>query len=150
MEADMANSAVAAGAIPGLEWRVEFVIKNLYGRIQPLVRKYASRANTIELSVLVLSVFTSGAFWALVSDAAPKPMGLVGAAISTVVTGLTIYMYSFGLNRRRKNAIFISKEIGKFMADVRTNASMTDAEFWAQYKLLQGMIEELEFGSADS
>ena len=150
MEADMANSAAAAGAIPGLEWRVESVSTGLYATIEPLVQKYASHADRIEISILALSVLTSGAFWALVSDAVPKSMGLVGAAISTVVTFLTIYMYSSGLNRKRKDAIFIFKEVGKFMAVARTNPAMTDAEFWAQYKLLEGMIHELKYGRADS
>jgi len=138
------------GAIPGYEWRVGQVSTGLYGEIEPLVKKYASRADSIEITVLVLSVLTSGAFWALVSDAVPKSLGLIGAAISTVVTFLTIYMYSSGLNAKRKTAIFIFKEIGKFMAEVRTSTSLDDRDFWTKYKLYEGMIFELKFGRADT
>jgi hypothetical protein len=59
-------------------------------------------------------------------------------------------MYSSGLNTKRKTAIFIFKEIGKFMADVRASASMSEQEFWTKYKLFEGMIMDLQYGRVDS
>jgi hypothetical protein len=139
-----------SGAVPGFEWRVQQVSSGLYDQIQPLVKKYASRSDFIEVTILVFSVLTSGAFWALISDTIPKAMGYAGAAVSTVVTFLTIYMYSSGLNTKRKTAIFIFKEIGKFMADVRASASMSEQEFWTKYKPFEGMIMDLQYRRVDS
>ena len=143
----MAVAAPTGFSIPGLEWRVERVSEGLYQEIDPLVTKYSSRARTIETTILLLSGVTSGAFWALASDALGKSGGYAGAAISTAVTILTIYMYSSGLNRKRKTALIIFAEVGQFMATVRTDQNLSDMAFWDRYKSFEARIRKLKDGA---
>ena len=114
-----------------------------------MLEKYARLADTLEYSVMALSVITSGALWALAADVAPKQLGWAGAVISTIVTGLTIYLYASGLQRKRKKAIVIRKEVGKFLAEVRGNPHLNEMEFWNKYKVYEGLVEELKFGKED-
>ena len=101
------------------------VLIKLYTEAEELKTRYASLAKRIDMNILVLSVMTTGAFWALLSDALPKPLGWVGAIISTVVTGLMLYMYTEGVQVKRKEAIFIFKEVGKFLGEARGNPLWT-------------------------
>jgi hypothetical protein len=122
---------------------------DLYNEIERLLRNFARAGNLLDNSILILSVLTAGAFWALASDALPKIVGWVGAVISTLVTGLTIYMYASGIQRKRKKAQVIFSEMGKFIAHVRSSPNMSDHEFWAGYKFFEAMVNDLKFGRGD-
>jgi len=124
--------------------RVE-TVSRLYNQAHELMQKYATIADRIEVVILVLSVLTSGAFWALASDLAPKPLGWVGAAISTVVTGLTIYMYASAVQKKRKTALFLFEEIGKYLGEVRGNPHLDEMEFWYRFKVYEGMVKSLPY-----
>jgi len=120
-------------------------LMHLYDEADELKRRYANLADRIEMLVLALSVATSGAFWALASDSAPKALGWVGAAISTVVTGLTLYMYTSGVQSKRKKAIFVYREIGKFLGEARGNPNMDGSDFWSRYKVYEGMVRTIPY-----
>jgi hypothetical protein len=122
---------------------------DLYNEIERLLRNYARAGNLLDNSILILSVLTSGAFWALASDALPKVVGWIGAVISTLVTGLTIYMYTSGVQRKRKKAQAILSELGKFIARVRSSPNMSENEFWAGYKFFEAVVTDLKFGRGD-
>jgi hypothetical protein len=128
--------------------RVETVLR-LYNRAHELLKRYATIADRIEVAIIVLSVLTSGAFWALASDLAPKPLGWAGAAISTVVTGLTIYMYASGVQKKRKDALFLFEEIGKYLGEVRGNPHLDEMEFWNRFKVYEGMVKGLPYKKED-
>ena len=119
------------------------VLTDLYNQADELKTRYATTAKRIDVTVLILSVVTTGAFWALLSDAAPKALGWAGAIISTIVTGLTLYMYVGGVQSKRKKAIFVFKEIGKFLGEARGNPYMDTMEFWNRYKVYEGMVRTI-------
>lgn len=103
--------------------------------------RYATLADRIELLVLALSVITSGAVWALAADALPKQFGWIGAIISTVVTFLTIYMYSSGLQKKRKRAIVLSEEITEYLGERRGDPYLNQNEFWIRYKAFEKTLQ---------
>jgi hypothetical protein len=76
-------------------------------------------------------------------------VGWIVAIISTLVTGLTIYMYTSGVQRKRKKAQLIFTELGKFLAKVRSSPSMPEPEYWANYKLFEAMINDLRYARGD-
>jgi hypothetical protein len=109
------------------------------------VAKYARMADAIEVTVIILSVVTSGGLWALAADALPKQLGWGGAAISTVVTFLTIYMYASGLQKKRKKALVVHAEITRYLGQIRGAASIADDDFWQTYKDFEGRLVALKF-----
>lgn len=137
----MANVAIE-------DWRVQQSI-GLYNEAEELLRRFAGRGNLLDNAILVLSVLTSGAFWALASDALPKLLGWIGAVISTIVTGLTIYMHTSAVNHKRKKAQLVTDDLGKFVAEVRTNPQLSDVEYWRSYKFFEAKIRELRYARGD-
>jgi hypothetical protein len=128
--------------------RVQMTV-SLYNEVAQLLQNYARMGNLLDNSILILSVLTSGAFWALASDALSKVFGWIGAVISTVVTGLTIYMYTSGVQRKRKKAQMIFTEIGNFIVKVRSQPDMTEQEFWTGYKFFEAAVAYLKTGRGD-
>jgi hypothetical protein len=110
--------------------------------------KYAKRADGIDNTILVLSVVTSGALWAIAADVLPKPFGWAGAAISTVVTLLTIYMYASGLRKKRKKAVVLHTEITRFLGRMR-GQGVNQEEFWDTYKSFEAQLATLQYGQED-
>jgi uncharacterized membrane protein YjjP (DUF1212 family) len=80
-------------------------VHGLYDQVAEDADNWARQAKRLEVSNLVFTTLTSGAFWALASDALPKPIGWIGAAISTVTTFLAIYLLSSGLNTKTTEAL---------------------------------------------
>jgi hypothetical protein len=117
-----------------------------YHTVQDLIKAYATKANRIDSAILILSVVTSGALWLLASQVVPQVTAWVGAIISTVVTGLTIYLYASGLNRRRKTAHELYTDIGKFIAQYRATPGMSESDYWNAVKGFESAIEDLKFG----
>jgi len=117
-----------------------------YHTVHDLIRSYATKADRIDNTILVLSVLVSGAFWLLASQAVPQAIAWAGATVSTVVTGLTIYLYASGLNRRRKKAHELYTDIGQFIAKYRADHGMSDKEYWDKVKRIESEIEGLKFG----
>lgn len=110
--------------------------------------KYAKRADGIDNAILIFSVVTSGAMWALAADVLSKLLGWVGAAISTIVTLLTIYMYASGLRKKRKKAVVIHSEITRFLGRLRGQTVEQD-EYWDTYKGFEAELTTLRYGQED-
>jgi hypothetical protein len=110
---------------------------------------YARRANAIDMTIIVLSVITSGAMWALAADVLPKILGWVGAAISTLVTFLTLYMYASGLQKKRKKALVLYTEITQCLGRIRGAQNIADDEFWETYKRFEANLTSLQYGQED-
>src|ERR1700759_3021986 len=134
-EATMANVAIE-------DWRVQQSI-GLNNEVEELLRMFAGRGNLLDNAILVFPVLTSGRFWELASDALPKPLGWIGAVISTIVTGLTIYMHTSAVNHKRKKAQLVTDDLGKFVAEVRTNPQRADVEVWRSAKFCKSNISAL-------
>jgi hypothetical protein len=121
--------------------------------LQIAAHRFLSRtariATWIEMIILVLSVATSGALWALAADALPKSFGWVGAAVSTVVTFLTIYTYSSGIQQKRKKALVLVTEITQYLGVLRSAPLIPDEEFWNTYKRFENGLTELKYSRED-
>jgi len=118
---------------------------DLYNQLEILLKNLAKRANIIENIVLIVSVSTSGGLWLLAAQALPQQTAWAGAALSTLTTGLTIYLYSSGVNKKRKKAIDLHSEVSIFLAKIRGNPSMSDEDFWEKFKTLETRIRTLNF-----
>ena len=125
------------------------IVSEVYRQAETLMQYYAKRADRLDGTNIALSVLTSGAFWALASDVAPKRLGWAGAVISTIVTFLTIYMYASGMQAKRKKAAFIFKEVGKFLGEVRGEPYMEDRDFWAKFKVYDALVRALRYEKED-
>lgn len=134
--------------VPPLHPFVEEMIK-LQNSAEQAASHYAKLANRIELTVLALSVLTSGAVWALAADALPKPLGWAGAVISTVVTFLTFYMYSSGIQQKRKRAIVVYEDITEYLGELRGKPYPEPNEFWVRYKAFERSLSKLKLEKPD-
>ena len=75
----------------------------------------------------------------------PQPVMWAGAALSTLTTGLTLYLYSSGVKKKLQKAIDLHAEVSTFLARIRGNPQMADDEFWDAYKTLESRIRTLGF-----
>jgi hypothetical protein len=124
--------------------RVNMTIK-LYDDLEQLLSRFAGRANMIENVILMISVVTSGGLWLLAAQVIPQPVTWAGAAFSTLTTGLTLYLYSSGVNKKRQRAIALHADVSRFLARIRGNPNMPESEFWDAYKPLEHEIRTLAF-----
>lgn len=118
---------------------------DLYKFLESLLHKFADISNKIQNLVLILSVITSGSLWLLLGNIAPDATIWLGAILSTIVTGLTIYMYASGINRKRTTAISLHRELSAFLAAIRSSEEgVDDSEFWDKFKSIETRIRTIE------
>jgi len=117
----------------------------LYERLEEQLSVFAKRGNTIENTILVISVFTSGGLWLIAAQVLPQATTWIGAVFSTLTTGLTLYLYSSGVNKKRQKAIALHSEISEFLGKIRGNPEFDDSDFWNTYKPLEHKIRTLSF-----
>jgi len=110
----------------------------LYHQVADILARAASLATKLQLAVLILSVVTSGSLWLLLSKAVPEATLWFGAIVSTVTTGLTLYLKSSGLNKKRTKALDLYRDLGQFLAEVRASETLDDTRFWDEYKKYEG------------
>jgi hypothetical protein len=109
------------------------------------VTSQTTRANyRIELTALILSVLTSGAIWVVVDGAFHGVATWVGAASSTLVTGLSIYQFTLGPRPRVKQAYVLYEAVGKELAHLRGATTFDQVQFWDKYKAFEFDLEKLE------
>jgi len=120
----------------------------LYHDVSSIITKVANRAKLLEMVVLFLSVFTSGSLWLLLSQKLPESTLWFGALASTLITGITLYMYSSGMNRMRRQALALYEEIGQFIAVIRST-EIPENQFWNQYKHFEAALKNLKHGRHD-
>lgn len=118
----------------------------LYEQLEGLIVRTANRADLLRNSVLVLSVITSGSLWLLISETLPKGALWFGAIASTVVTIVTLYLASAGVNRMREQALTLHTAVARFIAEIRSRPLMGEAEFWDRYKAIEDDIFRLRHG----
>ncbi|AWB58199.1 hypothetical protein [Colwellia sp. Arc7-D] len=119
---------------------------SLYAKIELQLKYFANRGNAIQNTLLVIGVLTSGGLWLLVAQVLPQVLMWLGAIFSTLTTGLTLYMYSSGVNKKRQKAIELHSEVSDLLGKIRGNPKLTDNEFWPIYKDLEHKIDTLMFG----
>ena len=79
----------------------------------------ASRTDRLlQMAVLFISALTSGALWILVGVALPIIGTWVGAALSSVVTALTLYQLSVGPGREVEQLNDLHEQLGRSLAHV--------------------------------
>ena len=120
----------------------------LYHEVGAIISRVATRAKVLELAVLILSVLTSGSLWLLLSLKLPQSTLWFGALASSFVTGITLYIYSSGMNRMRRSALALSRQIGQFLAVIRAS-QISEEEFWNQYKRFESDVKDLKYGRHD-
>jgi hypothetical protein len=105
----------------------------------------SKKLNKIELTIMILSVITSGALWLLISNVFNQLMVWIGAIISTIVTGLTIYMEMSQLKKKRIDGLRLRRELMNFLAELRSGAMDDDAErYWRDLKRFQDELKYLK------
>ena len=104
------------------------------------VREISARDKKLQVATLAISVVTSGALWVYVSGALPKTAAIVGAALSTAVTGITLYQLSLGPTRNLEQANDLYQEFGRSLANVR---EYPDQFSWHQFKHLESAYTKL-------
>jgi hypothetical protein len=109
----------------------------LYHEVESQLSQFSSRARTIENVILIISVVTSGGLWLLAAQLLPQAVLWAGAAFSTLTIGLTLYLYSSGVNKKREKAINLHAEVSGLLARIRGNTNMTDSEFSDTFKSLE-------------
>ncbi|GJL52236.1 MAG: hypothetical protein NPIRA01_34630 [Nitrospirales bacterium] len=72
-------------------------------------------------------------------------MTWVGAVFSTLSSGLVLYLYSSGVNKKREKAIKLHFKLSKFLAEIRGDSSMVENDFWYRYKVLEHEVRTLGF-----
>src|ERR1700720_4475472 len=77
----------------------------IYRSVQTFVGEVSRRRKLCGLTVLFLSVLTSGSLWLLLSQAAPVQVLWASAVASTLTTLVTIYVYWSGMNQSLSTAL---------------------------------------------
>jgi hypothetical protein len=125
----------------------------LYNDVETMMAKAASQVSRLEMTVLVLSILTSGSLWLLLGEAIPQPTLWLGAIASTIVTIITLYLNTSGVKKVRKQAIGLYQALGRFIAECRASTSgLSDEMYWGRLKEFEGWVAELrhrQFGDND-
>ena len=98
----------------------------------------------MELTILFLSVFTSGGLWVLLSAALPKIAGWCGAIFTTVTTGLILYQQMLGPKHKVPEIYNLYQEIGKELSSLRGTSHFNCTLFWDRYKFFEFQLDKLE------
>ncbi len=111
------------------------------------IRSVAKADRILQVAVLAMSALTSGALWVLVGLAAPVAGAWVGAGLSTLVTGLTIYQLTIGPSRELEQLNELYAEFGRSLAHVWSD---THSFSWHQFKHLESRYVKLGLGDPSS
>jgi hypothetical protein len=117
-----------------------------YDRVSRMIARMARIGNALHVGVLTFSVVTSGSLWLLLSKTVPQGVLWFGAIASTLTSGITVYIKTSGINKKRSKALALYRDMGQFVAEVRTSKTLTDAEFWAKVKSYEFEIAALQHG----
>ncbi len=110
------------------DWVARFVDESPRDGLAPLVAMHrliadriraASRIDKLlQVGVLMMSALTSGALWVLVGAARPVIASWVGAALSTLVTALTLYELTVRPGREAEQLNDLHEQLGLSLAHV--------------------------------
>ena len=131
---------------PLQQWEAVVLAVELHRWMGNICAQFARRNYRIEMTILVLSVITSGGIWVLIGASFPQTAAWFGAAFSTIVTFFTIYQLSFGPKQRVRKAYEIYEAIAREVARVRggSSSAFDSTAFWDNYKALEVEVTKLE------
>lgn len=115
-------------------------------RIADRLTTYITNKNyKIEITILSLSVVTSGGIWVMLSASFPSLAAWFGAAFSTMVTGLTIYQLTpLGPKTHVEEAYAVYQSTVIELGLLRGGATFDSAEFWDLcYKRVEPQLRKL-------
>lgn len=88
----------------------------------------------IELTILVLSVLTSGALWILIAQSFEKVAAWGGAAISTLVLILMLYQRTLGPDHRLEQLRNLQKRIDELLIGLQSGPRYDAADYQRRVK----------------
>jgi hypothetical protein len=141
---DMGSSGTSVGPLADNDDQLKAVLV-LYDQVAEILRRFSTRRRLYGLSVLVLSVLTSGALWLLVGQIVPKTILWLGALASTATTAITLYIYSSGMIQTIAISLTLYRSIGKFVAQLRSEP-VSQADYWDKLKGFEFQLERLRTG----
>ena len=123
-------------------------VLSLYHAVENDLVRAAKLAKALEMTVLSLSVITSGSLWLLLSERIPQSMLWLGVIASTLTVGITLYLGTTGLNRKRTRILDLHGRLGELLAEVRAHA-IDEKLFWSIYKQLEHQLRVIQHGTSD-
>jgi hypothetical protein len=131
---------------PLQQWEAVDLAVGLHRWMGNLCAQFTRRNYRIELTVMVLSVVTSGGIWVLLAASYPQTAAWFGAAFSTIVTFFTIYQLSFGPKQRVRKAYDVYEAIAREVSRLRGGnpVAFDPRVFWDNYKSLEVEVTKLE------
>ena len=141
---DMGPAIPTIGPLRDGDAELQSVLRQ-YHQVRDILGRFSNRRKLCGALVLVLSVLTSGALWLLVGEAVPKPALWAGAVMSTLTTGITLYVYSSGMLQTIASSLALYRSIGKFLACVRSEA-IPESEYWDKVKGFEFELEKIRSG----
>ena len=106
----------------------------MHRRIADRVRAASKSDKRLQVTILAISALTSGALWILVGIALPVIGAWVGAALSTLVAGLTLYQLTVGPGREVERLNELFSEFGRSLAHAREHRNNFS---WHNFKHLE-------------
>jgi len=107
------------------------------------IRAVSKIDRMLQVSILVMSALTSGALWILVGIALPAVASWVGAALSTIVTVLTLYQLTIGPGRQAEQLNELYEQLGQSLAHVWSDPHSFS---WHHYKGFEFRYVKLGLG----
>ena len=125
------------------EQAIEIVV-GLHRDAGTLTSRFSTNSYRIEVTILVITVLTSGGIWVLISEAMPKEAAWLGAIFSTITSGLIIYQLTLGPKKRVKPVYELYEKIGKELANLRGGRKFNPSLFWDNYKRFEYDLQRLQ------
>ena len=121
-------------------------ILKLYSQNKLLIKKASKKVKFFTTIILVLSVITSGSLWLLLSKTLPEEILWIGAGISTIITGLSLYLKSSGLEAKKRQALATHGKMSEFIANVRSGIIQPGTqEFWMKIKMFENELVNIDY-----
>ena len=108
---------------------------NMYQKASQFSVGLSRSIRRLEISIITLSAVTTGSLWAAIGKISPEITTWLGAILATLLTILAMYKKAFNPEKRYKDALALYGDIGRELANVRTNFDYY--QFWGTYKELQ-------------
>lgn len=122
------------------------------------LESYAKHAQTIagiastrwgrfEVSILALSLVTTGSLWGLVSDLLPTATLWVGAVLATITAFLSAFSKFTNYHAIMGKALRLNADINELLGRIRAKPDMSQEQFWPAFHKLKTKLQHLEVES---
>ena len=102
-----------------------------YRQVEQEITRHQKANRRIELTVLIISVVTSGTLWTLLTQSLPSVAAWVGAISSTLVALFTAYQSSLGPKQKIEPLLKLYSQIGMQIANFEEGQRIS----WGNYKM---------------